>query len=241
MRKHLFPIGLLALTCTLTTAACGDHDSADDGGSGGGLDLGYGGGSGDGGGSGGSGDTGGGGVNPPGPGADASAGGFGWVPFGPSDPTSPTPDWSAYQALAQHQCDIGTPDSDQSDGHLWRALDALCAAAVQGDASQWDVARTEFGAAGGRYFIYSSCLDGEVRGLLTRGLAWHDAHPGSRPDVQFPQVPGSTDCAKQFSAENGIQESTSDTTEDSSSPDTSTDTSGSETTTETTESAPESP
>ena len=76
--------------------------------------------------------------------------GFGWVPFGPTDPGDPPPNrW--YGPLAEHDCSgLSQALTNEPGGALWDALDALCAAAIGGDESQWAVAATKAAAAGPR-------------------------------------------------------------------------------------------
>jgi hypothetical protein len=202
----------VVLAVGMAVAACSGSGSqtspfSDGGGSAGGggnSSVGSGGSSGGGGGSssaGGGGGSGGGGSSSArgggssGGGGGSPDGGFAWVPFGPDDPTDPTPDWPAYNALASHRCGNleGQLDSGEISGNLWQALAAVCAAAVDGDGDQWDVAARAF-AAGGETGFTIPCLQGEATAMLERALAWHQLHPGRQPAVRFQTTAGKTDC-----------------------------------------------
>jgi hypothetical protein len=140
------------------------------------------------------------GPDPGGPGGSGSGSsdpGFAWVPFGPADPASPVPgDWPQYNMLAQRRCgDLMQDENGPTDDQLWRALNALCAAVVDGDEEQWRVARTAFDNAGAQHFA-NPCLENATRALLERALTWREANPHGRPEVRFPVAANETDCGK---------------------------------------------
>jgi hypothetical protein len=104
--------------------------------------------------------------------------------------------------LAQHQC--GGIVERGGELELWKAVAAVCAAAVDGDLGQWDVAERAAAAAEGTH-LSDGCLDQVVTDLLQRALDWHRRHPGGRPKVRFQEVAGETDCG---GAENRRRSST---------------------------------
>jgi hypothetical protein len=125
--------------------------------------------------------------------------GLAWVPFGPSDPTNPTPSWPMYSDLAQGDClalqaYLGTSDASNV-GQLGRAMVAVCLAAVDGREDQWEVAATA--VADGSGSLDNDCLEPIVRALLRAALDWHQDHPGRKPRVQLQTVAGdgTTKCA----------------------------------------------
>jgi hypothetical protein len=131
-------------------------------------------------------------------GDDASSG-FGWVPFGPTDPGDPPPNrW--YGPLAEHSCShLDQALSNEPGGHLWAALAALCAAAVDGDQSKWAVVATEAHAAAsetpdGSADASTRCLNTAAQALLTRALAWHEDHPDAQPQVTMARAGQPTAC-----------------------------------------------
>jgi hypothetical protein len=116
-------------------------------------------------------------------GGGGSDDGLAWVPFGPNDPQIPN-DWAGYRALAQRDCD-GVASRVNRDNKLWQALIAVCAAAVRGDQDQWGPAAKALAASGGAHLFSDNgnpdlCLEGVVRGLLERALAWHRRQPGAQ-------------------------------------------------------------
>jgi hypothetical protein len=133
------------------------------------------------------------------------------VPFGPSDPTVPTPSWPAYRAFADGDCGalqayLDTPDGS-GVGDFGKAMVAVCRAAVEGRQDQWEVAAGL--AAADPSSLADDCLAGVVKDLLDRALAWHRDHPGAKPAVRFQRLAGETECGRQASGE-----SSSDTTAD---------------------------
>jgi hypothetical protein len=128
-----------------------------------------------------------GGGNTPSGGGKPSDDGFDWAPWGPADPGDPPPyDW--YGSLERRQCEA----LQATDDDVWRALAAVCAAAIDGDQSQWTVAKTL--AANGGTHDPTSCLERAARALLQRALAWHERNPGRQPTVRFPVAGSSTAC-----------------------------------------------
>jgi hypothetical protein len=71
---------------------------------------------------------------------------------------------------------------------------AVCAAAIEGQADQWEVAERSLASGGGS--LANDCLNRLVRDLLERALGWHDDHPGQQPQVRKQQVAGMTECGK---------------------------------------------
>jgi hypothetical protein len=68
----------------------------------------------------------------------------------------------------------------------------VCAAAIEGDQSQWTMAMV-LAAKGGSHDP-ASCLERAARALLQRALAWHQRNPGRQPTVRFPTRGSSTAC-----------------------------------------------
>jgi hypothetical protein len=132
-----------------------------------------------------------GGGNNPGGGGKPSDDGFARAPRGPADPGDPPPyDW--YGSLERHQCEALKP----TDDNVWLALGAVCAAAIEGEQSQWTVAKI-LAARGGTHDP-TSCLERAARALLQRALAWHERNPGRQPTVRFPARGSSTACRFQI-------------------------------------------
>lgn len=128
-------------------------------------------------------------------GGESSTESLAWVPFGPADPTSPTPSWPVYRRLAQGDCSglaAYLAEEGGSVGSFGTALVAVCRAAVDGQQGQWEVARTfkDADTSG----LANDCLAAVLKDLLDRAVAWHDRNPG-RADVAFSQVAGTTACA----------------------------------------------
>jgi hypothetical protein len=118
-----------------------------------------------------------------------------WVPPGPSDPTDPPPNrW--YGPLRAHDCaGLSSALEQEPGGDLWRALDAVCAAVIDGHQSQWAVAEAAGKAAAtASSDEASTCLTDAAKAFLARALAWHQEHPGKRPVVRFSQPGQRTAC-----------------------------------------------
>jgi hypothetical protein len=220
------PVVALVLVAGLLAAACGGS-----GGSSGGDASGTGGstaatgdstqqgGAGGGGGSqGGGGGQGGGSQGGGGQGGSQGGGGGGqgeelaWVPFGPSDPTFPTPSWPIYRAFANGDCSalqdyLNSPDGESVDG-FGQAMVAVCQAAVEGRQDRWEAAKAAAGADPSK--LANDCLAAVVKDLLDRALAWHERYPGAKPTVRFQQLTGQTDCGRQDSSES-TEETTPET------------------------------
>jgi hypothetical protein len=127
--------------------------------------------------------------------------GLAWVPFGPKDPTFPTPTWPTYNSFAEGKCSklrdyLTTDGAGIAQSDLARAMVAVCAAAIEGQQDQWSVAEAHAGAdlSG----IHDDCLGAAVKELLDRALAWHKQHPGRTPVVQIQRVEGRTECGKRY-------------------------------------------
>lgn len=121
-----------------------------------------------------------------------------WVPFGPSDPDSPTPSWPAYNAFADGNCPaLEAYTSEQDLGDFGRAMVATCFAAVEGQQDRWDelaeVADSDPSP------LANSCLAPVISDLIQRALQWHEQNPGESPDVQFVRLDGQTTCGEQQS------------------------------------------
>ncbi|MCZ2859875.1 IPT/TIG domain-containing protein [Blastococcus sp. VKM Ac-2987] len=118
--------------------------------------------------------------------------GFSWVPWGPADPGDPPP-FQWYGSLERRDCaGLQSSVADVEGRELWRALTAVCLAAVDGDASQWEVAEEQAAAVDDA--DDGGCLDEAARALLERALAWHREHPGQQPEVVFPAPGSATAC-----------------------------------------------
>jgi hypothetical protein len=183
-------------------------DSTQQGGAGGGGGS-EGGGGGQGGGSQGGGGQGGGG-------SQGGGGGQGeelaWVPFGPSDPTFPTPSWPVYRAFANGDCSalqdyLSSPEGESVDG-FGQAMLAVCQAAVEGRQDRWEAAKAAVGSDPST--LANDCLAAVVKDLLDRALAWHERNPGAKPTVRFQRLSGQTDCGSQDSSES-TEETTPET------------------------------
>ena len=197
MPRRLIALSLLLIVALLPTG-CGSDSTAGDSGT---SDSGQ---SGDPGGNNGGdngGDNGGG---------DKGGGSLSWVPWGPKDPQSPTPTWSAYNYLADGKCsdlqsEVADLTADQG-GDFGKAMVALCQAAVKGQSKQWAVVEANQNAETGP--LNHDCLTPLVKDLMARGLAWRRAHPGAVPRVRFHRVTtGSqeTECGHAANQENGEQ------------------------------------
>jgi hypothetical protein len=211
------PVVALVLVSGLLAAACGgsggssDGDPSGSGGSaavtgdstqqGGGDDGGtQGGGGGQGGGSQGGGGQGGGGSQGGGGGGQGEE--LAWVPFGPSDPTFPTPSWPVYRAFANGDCSalqdyLNSPEGE-SVGRFGEAMVAVCQAAVEGRQDRWEAAKDAADADPSK--LAHDCLAAVVKDLLDRALAWHERNPGAKPTVRFQRLTGQTECGRQDSS-----------------------------------------
>lgn len=127
--------------------------------------------------------------------------GLAWVPFGPKDPTFPTPTWPAYNSFADGKCAqlrdyLGNEGSGIASSDLAKAMVAVCAAAIEGQEGQWSVAQAH--ADPDPSGILDSCLGSAIKELLNRALAWHQQHPTQTPVVQLQPVAGRTECGKRY-------------------------------------------
>jgi hypothetical protein len=134
------------------------------------------------------------------------------VPFGPGDPTIPTPSWPAYRAFANGDCGalqayLGTSEG-ASLADFGKAMAAVCEAAVHGRQDRWELAAKL--AAADPAPLANNCLAALVKDLLDRAVAWHRRHPGRNPAVRFQRLAGETECGRQASSENS-SETTADT------------------------------
>jgi hypothetical protein len=111
--------------------------------------------------------------------------GFAWLPFGPADARSTDQATRWYADLERGRCPAGTVDGPQ----VWRALVAVCAAALSGDQARWSEAGDPDVENSG------SCLEKAAALLVRRALAWHQRHPNDRPRVRMGVRDGSTACA----------------------------------------------
>jgi len=122
--------------------------------------------------------------------------GFCWALQGPADPDDP-PDSSWYAVMQEAgngncsrlRSEVPGQGSGGPPPALWRALAAVCAAAVEGDESQWTTAEEE--ATG---VHASGCLERAALDLLERALAWHQENPDRTPRVTVPGKAATTAC-----------------------------------------------
>lgn len=104
--------------------------------------------------------------------------GFAWVPFGPANPGSPPPAaW--YGVLERRSC---PQEIASSNGPMWQAVYAVCAAALDGDRSQWAVV-DRIGPVGPG--DATSCLEKAAAEFLRAAYTWHRAHPDQQPKIRF--------------------------------------------------------
>jgi hypothetical protein len=159
--------------------------------------------------------------------------GVAWVPFGPQDPSFPTPTWPVYNAFASGDCSKladALPSNDVGDyGEL---MLAVCQAAIDGQSDKWDTAESLAGAdAGG---LGNDCVAPLVQGAVERALTWHRDHPDLAPQVQLQPAGDQTACGAQAASENDQQngdQDAGDTTESPTEPPTDQPTSDSASTT----------
>jgi hypothetical protein len=135
-----------------------------------------------------------------------------WVPFGPSDPTFPTPSWPIYRAFANGDCSalqdyLNSPEGQSVEG-FGQAMVAVCQAAVEGRQDRWGAAKDAAGSDPSK--LANDCLAAVVKDLLDRALAWHERHPGAKPTVRFQRLTDQTECGRQDSSES-TEETTPDT------------------------------
>jgi hypothetical protein len=140
-------------------------------------------------------------------GSTPSDGDLAWAPWGPADPGDPPPNqW--YGNLERHDCNgLQSAVGDEPGRELWRALAAVCAAAVDGDQSQWAVAAATAKTLAANGGVSSgSCLERAARALLERALAWHERNPGRQPAVRFAAADSKTACAFRIDAVRVVDE-----------------------------------
>ena len=143
--------------------------------------------------------------------------GLAWVPFGPNDPLNPTPSWPVYNAFADGNCsalrDYLSGDG-ASVGEFGRAMAAVCAAAIEGQQDQWEVAEAAFSAADPST-LANDCLAPVVLDLLTRALDWHRRNPGKDPEVHFNRLADTTECGAPVATDDETDETDeTDTTDE---------------------------
>jgi hypothetical protein len=143
--------------------------------------------------------------------------GVAWVPFGPQDPSFPTPTWPVYNAFASGDCSKladALPSNDVGDyGQL---MLAVCQAAIDGQSEKWDTAESLAGAdAGG---LGNDCVAPLVQGAVERALTWHREHPDLAPQVQLQQAGDQTECGAQAASANDQQNGDQDASNTSESP-----------------------
>jgi hypothetical protein len=180
------------------------------------------GGNGSGDGSGNGGDNGGGGGNSGGGGS--SDRGVAWAPFGPQDPTYPTPTWPVYNAFASGNCSKlagALPSNDVGD--YGKLMLAVCQAAVEGQTDKWATAESLAGADSSA--LGNDCVAPLVQEAVERALTWHQDHPDLSPKVQLQQTGTQTACGAEAASENAGENGDSDATDSSDTSDTSSDTS----------------
>jgi hypothetical protein len=112
--------------------------------------------------------------------------GFSWLPWGPADPGDPPPyQWFGTLQTGQCKGSSGKPA-------LWEALEAVCAAAIDGDVTRW--------ATAGRLVVPApnGCLERAAHTVLRDALAWHARNPAVRPKVRMAGTDGPTACRFQL-------------------------------------------
>lgn len=119
--------------------------------------------------------------------------GFAWAPWGPASPADPPPSqW--YGNLERRNCaGLRSAVADVPGRELWRALAAVCDAAIGGDKAQWQVAQNAARAV--PTGSDPGCLERAARALLKRALDWYERNPGRQPAVRFPAVGSNVACA----------------------------------------------
>lgn len=155
----------------------------------------------------GNGGGGGGGDNAGGDGGTSDKG-VAWVPFGPQDPSIPTPTWPVYNAFASGDCSRLASVLPSNDvGDYGKLMLAVCQAAVDGQTDKWDTAESLAGAdAGG---LANDCVEPLVQGAVERALTWHRDHPDLAPQVKLQPAGEQTECGAQAAsanAQNGDQD-----------------------------------
>ena len=160
-----------------------------------------------------------------------------WVPFGPNDPDIPTPSWPAYNAFAEGNCSAlrdYLSGEGSGVGEFGRAMAAVCAAAIEGDQGQWDIAETAF-AAGNPSTLANDCLASVVESLLRRAIDWHNRNPGMNPEVQSNRVANTTECGAQGETDDDTTDDETETDDDTTDDDTTDDDTTDDDTTDETE------
>lgn len=124
---------------------------------------------------------------------NASDDGFAWAPWGPASPDDPPP-YQWYGSLERRDCDgLRSAVGDEPGRELWRALVAVCDAAISGDQTQWRVAQDA--AQSVPAATSPGCLERAARALLNNALDWHKRNPGRQPAVKFPASGSKAACA----------------------------------------------
>lgn len=135
-------------------------------------------------------------------GGGTSGEGVAWVPFGPQDPSFPTPTWPVYNAFASGDCSTLASVLPSNDiGDYGELMLAVCQAAVDGQSDKWATAESLSGADPGG--LANDCVAPLVQGAVERALAWHRDHPDQAPSVELQETGGQTDCGAQAAADNG--------------------------------------
>ena len=148
-----------------------------------------------------------------------------WVPFGPNDPDIPTPSWPAYNAFADGNCSAlrdYLSGEGSGVGEFGSAMAAVCAAAIEGDQGQWEVAEAALAAADPST-LANDCLASVVEDLLRRAIEWHNRNPGKTPEVRFNRVADTTECGAQNESDEDTTDDETDTDEDTTDDETETD------------------
>ena len=180
---------------------------SDDGSGNNGSDNGGGNGSGNGGDNGGGGDNSGGG-------GGSSDRGVAWAPFGPQDPTYPTPTWPVYNAFASGDCSKLASELPTNDvGDYGALMLAVCQAAVEGQTDKWSTAESLAGADPSA--LGNDCVAPLVQGAVERALTWHQDHPDVSPTVQMQRSGDQTTCGAAAASENAGENGDSDATDNS--------------------------
>jgi hypothetical protein len=146
-------------------------------------------------------------------GGGTSEKGVAWVPFGPQDPSIPTPTWPVYNAFASGDCSaLESALSSNDAGDYGQLMLAVCQAAIDGQSDKWATAESLSGANAGD--LANTCVAPLVQGAVDRALTWHRDHPDDAPQVELSQADGQTECGAQAASANGQQNGDEDAGED---------------------------
>jgi hypothetical protein len=135
--------------------------------------------------------------------------GVAWVPFGPQDPSFPTPTWPVYNAFASGDCSRLASVLPSNDvGDYGQLMLAVCQAAIDGQSDKWDTAESLADADAGS--LGNGCVEPLVQGAVERALTWHRDHPDLAPRVELHPTGDQTECGAQAASENDQQDGDED-------------------------------